>query len=155
MNEKAYEKYAWILLFAIGVIFLVSAVPATLGIPDPATVERIAGMTVNELKVSSPGFYNLYLFYFRFGGLSDIGFAFFITAISVTAYRKGEKWAWYALWVLPAYFIASAAISMSVESNLSLLLPETTFAILSLVGLLLPYRKFFPSKAKGTEAPPA
>jgi len=147
MNEKAYEKYAWILLFAIGVIFLVSAVPATLGIPDPATVERIAGMTVNELKVSSPGFYNLYLFYFRFGGLSDIGFAFFITAISVTAYRKGEKWAWYALWVLPAYFIASAAISMSIESNLSLLLPETVFAILSLVGLLLPYRKFFPSKA--------
>ena len=147
MNEKAYEKYAWILLFAIGVIFLVSAVPATLGIPDPATVERIAGMTVNELKVSNPGFYNLYLFYFRFGGLSDIGFAFFITAISVAAYRKGEKWAWYALWVLPAYFIASAAISMSIESNLSLLLPETVFAILSLVGLLLPYRKFFPSKA--------
>jgi len=147
MNEKAYEKYAWILLFAIGVIFLVSAVPATLGIPDPATVERIAGMTVNELKVSNPGFYNLYIFYFRFGGLSDIGFAFFITAISVTAYRKGEKWAWYALWVLPAYFIASAAISMSIESNLSLLLPETVFAILSLVGLLLPYRKFFPSKA--------
>ena len=147
MNEKAYEKYAWILLFAIGVIFLVSAVPATLGIPHPATVERIAGMTVNELKVSNPGFYNLYIFYFRFGGLSDIGFAFFITAISVTAYRKGEKWAWYALWVLPAYFIASAAISMSIESNLSLLLPETVFAILSLVGLLLPYRKFFPSKA--------
>ena len=147
MNEKAYEKYAWILLFAIGVIFLVSAVPATLGIPDPATVERIAGMTVNELKVSNPGFYNLYIYYFRFGGLSDIGFAFFITAISVTAYRKGEKWAWYALWVLPAYFIASAAISMSIESNLSLLLPETVFAILSLVGLLLPYRKFFPSKA--------
>ena len=155
MTERAYEKYAWILLFAIGVVFLVAAVPATLGIPDPATVERIAGMTVNELKVSSPGFYNLYLFYFRFGGLSDIGFAFFITAISVTAYRKGEKWAWYALWVLPAYFIASAAISMSLESNLSLLLPETTFAILSLVGLLLPYRKFFPSKAKGMDATPA
>src|SRR5665647_3685359 len=65
MTEKAYEKYAWILLFAIGVIFLVAAVPATLGInTDPGTVERIAGMTLNELQVSNPGFYNLYIFYF-------------------------------------------------------------------------------------------
>ena len=162
MTERAYEKYAWILLFAIGVIFLVTAVPHALGInTDPETVERISGMTIDQLKDSNPGFFNLYIFYFRFGGLSDLAFAFFITAISLTAYRKGEKWAWYALWFLPAYFIGSAAITMSIEStlsiesSLSLLLPETMFAILSLLGLLLPYRKFFPSKAKGTEAPPA
>jgi len=148
MNEKVYEKYAWILLFAIGVIFLVSAVPHTLGInTDPETVERIIGMTLNELKDSNPGFFDLHIFYFRFGGLSDLGFAFFITAISLTAYRKGEKWAWYAFWFLPAYFIGSAAIATSIESSLSLLLPLTMFVILSLLGLLLPYRKFFPSKA--------
>ncbi|MCJ7422752.1 hypothetical protein MUP01_00580 [Candidatus Bathyarchaeota archaeon] len=148
MNEKVYEKYAWILLFAIGVIFLVSAVPHTLGInTDPETVERIIGMTLNELKDSNPGFFDLHIFYFRFGGLSDLGFAFFITAISLTAYRKGEKWAWYALWFLPAYFMGSAAITMSIESSLSLLLPLTMFVILSLLGLLLPYRKFFPNKA--------
>ena len=148
MNEKVYEKYAWILLFAIGVIFLVSAVPHTLGInTDPETVERIIGMTLNELKDSNPGFFDLHIFYFRFGGLSDLGFAFFITAISLTAYRKGEKWAWYALWFLPAYFTGSAAITMSIESSLSLLLPLTMFVILSLLGLLLPYRKFFPNKA--------
>jgi hypothetical protein len=29
------------------------------------------------------------------------------------------------------------------------------FVILSLLGLLLPYRKFFPSKAKGMDATPA
>jgi len=156
MNEKVYEKYAWILLFAIGVIFLVSAVPHTFGInTDPETVERIIGMTLNELKDSNPGFFDLHIFYFRFGGLSDLGFAFFITAISLTAYRKGEKWAWYAFWFLPAYFIGSAAIATSIESSLSytqalnqaFLLPITMVTILSLLGLLLPYRKFFPSKA--------
>ena len=41
MNEKVYQKYAWILLFAIGVIILVTAVPHALGInTDPETVER-------------------------------------------------------------------------------------------------------------------
>ena len=135
MNGKAYEKYAWILLFAIGLIFLITAVPHTLGInTDPGTVERIAGMTLNELKDSNPGFFDLHIFYFSFGGLSDLGFAFFITVISLTAYRRGEKWAWYALWFLPAYFIGSAAITMSIESSLSLLLPLTLFVILSLLG---------------------
>jgi hypothetical protein len=153
MNEKVYEKYAWIILFAIGVIFLVTGVPHALGInTDPETVQRISGMTIDQLKESNPAFFNLYSFYFRFGGLSDLAFAFFIIVISLTAFRKGEKWAWYANWFLPAYFIGSAAITMSIEStlsiesNLSMLLPIATFAILSLLGLLLPYRKFFPSK---------
>jgi len=145
---KVYEKYAWILLFAIGVIVLVTAVPHALGInTDPETVERISGMTLNELKDSNPAFFNLYIFYFSFGGLSDLAFAFFIIVISLTAYRKGEKWAWYALWFIPAYFIGSAAITMSIESSLSLLLPIMMFVILCLLGLLLSYRKFFPSKA--------
>jgi hypothetical protein len=151
-NEKVYEKYAWTLLFAIGLLVLVGGVPHSLGInTDPETVERIIGMTLNEFKVSSPGFFDLYTFYFRFGGLSDVGVAFFIMAISLTAYRKGEKFAWYAMWFIPAFFIGCTAITMStittsVESSLSLLLPITMFVILSLLGLLLPYRKFFPSK---------
>ncbi len=155
INEKVYEKYAWILLFAIGVIVVVTAVPHALGInTDPETVQRISGMTLNELKDSNPAFFNLYIFYFSFGGLSDLAFAFFTIVISLTAYKKGEKWAWYALWFIPAYFIGSAAITMSIEStisiesSLSLLLPITIFVILSLLGLLLPFRKFFPCKTK-------
>jgi hypothetical protein len=26
-----------------------------------------------------------------------------IVAVSVTSYRRGEKWAWYALWILPLH----------------------------------------------------
>jgi hypothetical protein len=89
---KVYEKYAWILLFAIGVIFLVTGLPHALGInTDPETVQRISGVTIDQLKDSNPAFFNLYNFYFSFGGLDDIGFGFFVTVISLTAYRKGEK----------------------------------------------------------------
>ena len=151
MNEKVYEKYAWILLFAIGIIVLVAAVPHTLGInTDPETVQRISGMTVSQLKDSNPGFFNLYIFYFSFGGLSDLAFAFFTIVISLTAYRKGEKWAWYAFWIVPAWYLGFAALSLTLESSeaRSVLLPPLIgFVILSLVGLLLPFRKFFPRKA--------
>lgn len=152
MNERVYEKYAWALLFAIGALVLVSGVPHALGInTDPETVERIIGMTLSEFQGSNPGFFELYSFYFRFGGLSDVGVAFFIMAVSLTAYRRGEKYAWYIMWFVPAFFIGCAAITlgtttMSIQSSLSLLLPITVFVILGLLGLLLPYRKFFPGR---------
>jgi hypothetical protein len=147
MGDKFYEKHAWVLFFVIGMLFLVSAVPHALGInTDSKTAESIAGVTLDELKSSNPSFFDLYDFYFRFGGLSDLGFAFLITIISLTAFRKGEKWAWYSLWILPAFFIGGILIVLSIEKANSLLIPLALFTILSLLGLLLPYRKFFPKK---------
>ena len=146
-NEKIYEKYAWIVFFAIGVITIVSAVFHALGLnTDPALVESIAGMSIDNLKNSNPPLFNLYNFYFRSGGLSDLGFAFFLTVISMTAYRRGDKWAWYAFWFVPAFFLGFVALSLTLESSSSLLPPLMVFIILSIVGLLLPFRKFFPSK---------
>jgi len=146
--EKAYEKHAWILPFALGVLFLPTAVQNLLGIdPDPTTAERIIGMTFSELRASNPGLFDLALYYVRFSGLADLGFAFLITAISVTAYRRGEKWAWYALWSLPAFFIVSATIVLSTLGSTALeLVLLILFMISSLLGLLFPYRKFFPRK---------
>ncbi len=144
--EKAYEKYAWMLISVVGVLVFVGGVPHALGInTDPATAEGIVGMTLSELQTSNPLFFDLYNFYFRFGGLSDMGFGFLVTVISSTAYRKGERWAWYILWSVPVFFLGSTAITMSIGSSASGLLPYTmSFVILSLLGLLLSFRRFFP-----------
>lgn len=149
MNEKFYEKYAWIIFIAIGVIVLLGAIPHTFGLnTDPTLVQTISGKTIDELKVSSPMFFNLYNFYFVGGGLSDLGFAFFLIVISATAYRLRQKWAWYAFWFVPAYFLSWVVLSSTLpfESSSSLIPPLTVFIILSLIGLLLPFRKFFPKK---------
>jgi hypothetical protein len=146
---KVYEKYAWIIFSVIGAMTLVTAVFHALGInTDPALVESIAGKSIDALKSSDPMFFNLYNFYFSSGGLSDIGFAFLLIVISATAYRGGQKWAWYAFWFVPAFFSGFAALSLTlpVESSSSMIPSLMVFIILSLVGLLLPYKKFFPSK---------
>jgi hypothetical protein len=145
---KAYEKHAWMLISAIGVLTLVSAAPHALGFnTDPATAERIVGMALSELKASYPRFFDLYDFYFRGGGLSDMGFGFLVLMLSLTAYRKGERWAWYVLWSVPVYFLGFAAIAMSIGPSASDLIPFITlFVILSLLGLLLPFRRFFPKR---------
>jgi hypothetical protein len=149
MNEKFYEKYAWIFFLVIGILVLVGGIPHALGLnTDPTLVQTISGKTIDELKISSPMIFNLYNFYFRGGGLSDMGFAFFLIVISTTAYRRGQKWAWYAFWFVPAYFLSWIRLSLTLpsESSSSLIPPLSVFIILSLVGLFLPFRKFFPSE---------
>lgn len=144
--EKAYEKHAWIILFALGILWPAMSVPLLLGVdPDTTEDERIMGTTFSEVKASNPGFFDLVTFYLRLFGLFWLAFGLLLMAISVTAYRRGQKWAWYALWVLPLIFIGWIAID-------PLTLGESTGAfmlsslIVSLIGLLLPYRKFFPRK---------
>ncbi|MFA5856825.1 MAG: hypothetical protein WC867_05675 [Candidatus Pacearchaeota archaeon] len=147
--EKFYKKYAWIIFFLIGLVVLVGAVPHALGFnTDPKLVESISGLTIEELKISNPMFFNLYNFYFSGGGLSDLGFAFFIIVISLTAYRKGEKWAWYAFLFIPVYFLAWIFLNrtLPIEAQKSLLPPLTIIIILTILGLILPFRKFFPKK---------
>ena len=148
MGITKVENYAWILLLAIGVLALVGAVLLLFGIDQSnEALDTILGMTLSELKDSNPDFFKVFLFYVRFSALSDIGFASLIIAVSVTAYRRGEKWAWYTLWSVPAWFIGSAAISVSVVPPVSVLLPPImVFAILGLLGQLLSYRKFFGGK---------
>ncbi len=54
MNEKFFEKYAWIIFIIIGVMVLVGAIPHTFGInTDPALVQVISGQTIDEIKISN------------------------------------------------------------------------------------------------------
>ena len=107
-KEKAYEKYAWILLFLIGIV--------------DAPVAFILLFTERDV-----------LF---------LGFVVTTVLISATSYRKGKKWAWYLLWYVPVVFVIST-YQQYVDGSAPLA-ATVPFVIISLLGLLLPYRKFFP-----------
>ncbi|HLB68463.1 MAG TPA: hypothetical protein VJN63_08375, partial [Thermoplasmata archaeon] len=69
-------------------------------------------------------------------------------AICLRSYRRGERWAWYALWVLPLNFVIGLqGLVLSLRVGAPPLFVPLLFVIISLLGLLLPYRKFFPKKA--------
>ncbi len=82
--------------------------------------------------------------------------------VTLRPFRKGRRWAWYFLWYVPAEWIGEALfvfVAVSFYPGLAAaVLPgqsfdasfygfNTFFAILSFLGLFLPYRKFFPKKS--------
>jgi hypothetical protein len=77
-------------------------------------------------------------------GLLKTSWSFLVLAITLTGYRRGEKWAWYTLWLVPILLVSSALFNASFVGDLSLTLEWIPITIISLLGLLLPYRKFFP-----------
>ncbi len=142
-EEKFYEENAWTLLFLMSIVALAFAVIGLLGIPvDPQGTVNLTGMTPEELEASHPDISRLINVIERASGLGLLMVGVLGMAVAAIPYRRGERWAWYAYWIVPAALLGYLANDLNAEGTLWPLL--TLFVIISVLGLLLPYRKFFP-----------
>ena len=145
VSAKAFEQYAWVLVAAVGVLSLLSGVYlAAYGRPGPGELAGFstAGTTWDALRTSDPGLADYVTQLFRFLGLIFVAASVFFTVISVTAYRRGERWAWYVLWTFPVLFVPVMIIDLT-SAYPHTWQAYTVFLILALFGLLLPIRIFF------------
>ncbi len=147
-QEKAYEKHAWTLIFALGVVGLLLAfIDIFSSTPDGdylVMFRNFSGTTWEKLLATDPGVGNFITFILRGLGLGLLGNNLFLMAVALKSYRRGEKWAWYVFLYLPVSFGIIATLDFAAGGiGWPVLL---VFLIISLLGLLLPYRKFFPKK---------
>ena len=96
----------------------------------------MTGRSWAQIAASDPGIANYVTTLYGFLGAIDICFSLLVIAVSATSFRRGERWAWYALWtfllrqVFEVVFTGQPPIPIGVGATL--------------LGLFLPYRKFFP-----------
>ncbi len=115
--EGVLFKAAWILLAVIGAAILLFGLVAAL-LPGP----------------------NDALFY-RAIGVAYIGMGLFGTLIAVIPFRRGERWAWFSLWVYPIFWSAHLLANLPPGQDH---IHQVAFIILSLGSLLVSMRAFFP-----------
>lgn len=147
-NERAYEKYAWVIPFGLGLFQLVGTI---LFILDPRlladaenAVMSLTGEPFSTLLVDSPGVASYIYYLIRLFAFFGAGFSGLLMFISATAYRKGERWAWYATWLLPMLFLLDFANDYVVLAYFDV--NSILILAIGVVGLLLPIRKFFPKR---------
>ena len=114
---KAYGKYAWIILFA----------SAALGIFGGVALLFPSDLTSQNSRV---------LWLTRAWGMTWVGFNILALAVIVGPYRRGERWAWYTLWLLPLLWLAQFVLARDLPYYLVL-------AIITALGLILPCRRVF------------
>ena len=58
-------------------------------------------------------------------------------------FRQGERWAWWTLWLLPLLWLSNFLIGEAPVLDL-------VIGIITAVGLILPYRRFFSASGEQT-----
>lgn len=147
MSEKWYEKHAWIIFLVMGIFQLIASLWVTFtgGEEEWASrFESITGTQWNALAASNPRIFNFISLVSTENGVTQLTLAILIIAISLNSYRKGEKWAWYLFGLLPVTSIVY--LTVNELYGVSIVGYTAPFLVLYLLGLLLPYRKFFPKK---------
>ncbi|MFQ5950913.1 MAG: hypothetical protein ACE5KH_02375, partial [Candidatus Geothermarchaeales archaeon] len=140
-NGRWYEKHVWILFFGFGLLLVGPALlhifvgPVSGFIPVPA----LTGMSWDELLMD-PEKVAAVMIPSRIFGIAALGLGIWLMLIAAFPFRKGERWAWYALWYLPV--VVSGFLLLGPRAWLG-----TSITIVVLVaGLLLSYRNFFPKQ---------
>jgi hypothetical protein len=155
-SVRAYEKYGWIILFIFWALHLVlSARDFFPGLQDlclacapgaQTPLHAVTGLTWTQLASSNPMFANFLASTLVDDGISGVGLAIFGMVVSLTGYRKGEKWAWYVSWSMPIGILAAQLNIYVLTGSVIVIYLAAAFTIVSLVALLLPYQQFFPKK---------
>ena len=106
------SKVATSLLLAIAAIFVMFGIGDILiGPPaDPAITIAVSGMRPGDVEGAEPIGYRLYDFATRMGGLNLILIGLLLTSIVAVPYRRGQRWAWATMWLLPAWALAVPAL---------------------------------------------
>jgi len=110
MSRHFPFRFAWVILFVMSVLLMAVSLSYLI---FAHSLEPQANVTIQQLSATSPYLGNFMKDLLRVFGLSWFTWGFLSAAISVTAYRRGEIWAWYAFWILPAYEIGDGLIDFA------------------------------------------
>jgi hypothetical protein len=145
---RIYEKYAWVILLAVGLLWLLVGFVAVFS-PEgifEADAQAVTKMPWTDLKASSPVASNFVIFVYGQMGLLKISWSLFILAITLTGFRRGEKWAWYMMLLAPILLVSDAVFSVFFIGDINQVLSFIPITTITMIGLLLPYRVFFSKK---------
>jgi hypothetical protein len=142
--KRICEKYGWLVFLALGILWLVYGFVQAFYPERLTDAQHITGMYLSEIEASFPEATKLVIFLYGALGLLKISWSLLVLAITLTGYRRGEKWAWYTLWLVPAALVGQGIFNSVFLDNFKEMLPWIPITAVSLVGLFLPFRRFFP-----------
>jgi hypothetical protein len=115
-------RYAWIILLISAILGLLVSLVLVIS-PNTVLIEP-------AFRVGSvPGA-------LRAWGVTWLFFNVIALVVLFRGFRKGERWAWWTLWLLPLLWLSHFLFNPTTVHNL-------VIAIITAVGLILSYRAFF------------
>ncbi|MHB1133978.1 MAG: hypothetical protein ACYC4L_16550, partial [Chloroflexota bacterium] len=120
---------------------------------ESVLMQGVSGTTWEALRAESPRVATLVDHQVRGNGANLLALGLLSAVVSWTALRRGERWAWYAMWVWPLWTALVVFLTLRVEKVPGAGTPipaisGSIFFVITVLALLLSYRKYFPSNGR-------
>lgn len=141
---RSYERYSWLVMFGLGLLLSLSTLGITLmGADPPSQFEADTGVRWTALKADYPTVATLVSLQELLIGTGYFGFSAFATVVAFTKYRSAERWAWYIMWLFPV-LLAITTLHFFSHDQAYVGYFYGVAAVIALVAMLAPLRRFFP-----------
>ena len=129
---------SWILLAGVAALALLSA--TYVGLTPAGDQTDLTDRTWQEFAAQNSEVASLFSMQLSLVGVLGAAFALAMLVVILIPYRRGVRWAWYALWLVPATFGAIAARMLVDQYAVGFY--YAGLAAVALIGLLIPIGKF-------------
>lgn len=144
LGEKGYQRNAWLILFILEILLLLNLIFVIAFAEGPDDFQADTGVSWTEFSQTYPsvaiGFQMVLRGFLTF----FVGLTLFALFVTFFAFREGLRWAWYAMWIFPAT-VTLTAIFFAISETPDLATYYGIYAVVVVVVLLLPIRRFFPA----------
>ena len=138
VQENRVPRASWIILAIIAMLTILSGL--WVGLTPTGSQTELSGRTWEEFAAADPEVAGIYSMDLVLLGITLTAFAILGTIVTLIPYRRGERWAWFALWLIPLVHggIALRMLSDQYEAAYVYL----ALFVISLIGILIPIRRF-------------
>ena len=138
LQENRVPRASWIILAIIAMLTILSGL--WVGLTPVGSQTELSGRTWEQFAAADPEMATIYAMDLSLLGMSLTAFAILGTIVALIPYRRGERWAWFALWLIPLVH-GGVALRMLIDQYSAGYVYLGLFVI-SLIGILIPIRRF-------------
>ena len=138
IQENPVPRASRIILAVVATLTILSGL--YVGLTPVGSQTELSGRTWEEFAAADPEVASIYAMDLVLLGIALTAFAILGTIVTLAPYRRGERWAWFALWLIPLVH-GGVALRMLVDQYTAGYVYLGLFVI-SLIGILIPIRRF-------------
>ena len=138
LQENRVPRASWIILAVVATLTMLSGL--YVGLTPIGSQTELSGRTWEEFAAADPEVARIYSMDLVLLGITLTAFAILGTILALIPYRRGERWAWFALWLIPLVHggVALRMLTDQYEAGYVYL----GLFVISLIGILIPIRGF-------------
>jgi uncharacterized membrane protein YfcA len=105
--------------------------------------EELLGVTIPQIQNFSPKLMDIIQNLIQLVGLYLVTTAIAVCILSLVPYRRGERWAWYAVLILGSTVLIGGLVLFIITFSIPPSFLDILLVLLLIVGLVLPVKEFF------------